>query len=138
MFRAAVVAIVCLLDAGSVLAAGGNCVSKLLNTFWSCHANFSEGISGTTCMAFSNGGQSIYFDESDTWDSGPKACTCLDSGSATSPKFNSSTSSFLCDDAGNPGAFLGKVSGKKLSAQIAYADGTSSIFTCTKQTTPCP
>ena len=81
----------------------------------------------TECWTFAQGNLSKYFDiftENTETDLDHYGCTCGATGSFKSPKFNSSSNTFECDD-GNGGRLNGTIKGKKLSGQSSNEDGSS-------------
>jgi hypothetical protein len=125
----------------SAALAGGNCQNKFVEVDgvppgFTCTVKFSNGSSMTECWTFAQGTLSKYFDiftENTETDLDHYGCACGTTGSFKSPKFNSSSNTFECDD-GNGGRLNGTIKGKKLSGQSSNEDGSSEIFSCTRNT----
>jgi len=125
----------------SAAVAGGNCQSKFVEVNgvppgFTCNVKFSDGSSMTECWSFGQGSLSKFFDiftENTDTDLDHYGCACGTTGSFKSPKFNSSSDTFECDD-GNGGRLNGTIKGKKLSGQSSNENGSSAIFSCTRNT----
>jgi len=123
----------------SAALAGGNCQNKFVAVDgvpagFTCNVKFSNGPSMTECWTFAHGSLSQFFDiftENTETDLDHYGCACGTTGSFKSPKFNSSSDTFECDD-GNGGRLNGNIKGKKLSGQSSNEDGSSEIFSCTR------
>jgi len=117
--------------------ARANCVSKVFNQAYNCDIYY-DGSNATYCIEFGEFGLSVYFDDADYFNREYLGCSCNDSGSATSPKMDSSSDEFTCTGDSLPSTFVGKVSGKKLSGQSYYENGDSAIYSCVKISGSCP
>jgi hypothetical protein len=121
--------------------AGGNCQSKFaakdgVPPGFTCNVKFSNGSSMAECWTFAQGSLSQYFDiftANSNTDLDEYGCTCGTTGSFKSPKFNRSADVFECDD-GKGGRLSGKIKGKSLRGQSSNEDGSSEIFSCTRNT----
>lgn len=123
------------LAAGSALAGGGNCQSKLVGNSYNCNFEGSNGASVSYCVEFETGGISSNFDLFLVSVSADYGCACLAKGSYNSPRFDESTNEFQCT--AEFGTQLdGKVTPKKISGQGATYEGLSFFWSCT-QTPSC-
>ena len=123
----------------ALTASAANCEAKLLNTNniddlqgYSCTVVGSDGTNTSKCIEFGKFGTSVHFDGDDSFLSEELGCTCMDSGTATAPKFDSSSSTFECAGVRFESLFIGKINGKKLTGQAALSNGTSYIYNCVK------
>jgi hypothetical protein len=85
--------------AGLALAAGSGalaqtCSSKLVSMAWDCTEHCEGGFSGPNCIDFGSFGHSAHFDMADDGVWTFLVCTCEDSGSPSSSKFDASASVF--------------------------------------------
>jgi hypothetical protein len=74
---------------------------------------------------------------------GPLACDCSATGSTTNPKFDASTTAFMCEQgtSGGGAALVGKVasSGKKIvKGALLLPAGSSYVFSCVLDPTCTP
>ncbi|MGD0673214.1 MAG: hypothetical protein ABSB13_14130 [Candidatus Binatus sp.] len=113
--------------------ASGNCQSKLVGKTYNC-TGVQEGYGslGDFTVEFETGGWSQYFDLvfSEGADYG---CSCESSGSVDSPKYDSSSSTFVCEEAATGFGITGKASGKKIKAQAVNGDGATALIFCTQE-----
>ena len=111
--------------------AGGNCQSKLVGNTYNC-TGVQEGYGslGAFTVGFETGGSSQYFDM--VFEAGADyGCSCDSSGSVAAPKYDSSSSTFECEEAVTGFGITGKVSGKKIKAQAVNGDGATALISCT-------
>ena len=101
------------------------------------HLRLHWGGGGTECLDFGSFGVSAPFDMDDVGEDGVGACICADTGSAKAPKFDSSSSTFICTLDTFPGAYVGKVSGKHVTGQSVYEGGETCRFSCTEGADGC-
>jgi hypothetical protein len=121
--------------------AGENCQAKLISdptngAAFTCNVKFSNGSTMTECWTFIHANLSQDFNiytENTEMDLDHTGCTCGATGSFKSPKFDSSPSTFECDD-GSGNRLNGKLKGKNISGQSSDDNGNSAIFSCTPNT----
>ena len=118
-------------------ANAGNCEAKLSGNDYGCTYVCTGGGGGTECLDFGSFGVSAPFDMDDVGEDGVGACICADTGSAKSPKFDSSSRTFICTLDSFPGAYVGKVSGKHVTGQSVYEGGETCRFSCTEGADGC-
>jgi len=126
-------AVVTILLTNSSSAIGGNCQGKLVGNAYDCVFEISNGTTETTCVDFETGGLSSSFDLFRGTDN--YGCACQTTGSFKSPSFDASANAFECATISGL-EITGKVAGDKLSGQGSASAGESSVFSCTKRTTP--
>jgi|SRR5580692_736207 hypothetical protein len=130
---------VCLLAGPLEGLATADCDSKLVGTSWECKFAFSNPSDDMSlCVEFGHFGLSTDFDMSVAGFSGHEGCTCVDTGSVKSPKFDAKSSNFECTEVVFPSSFLGKVGSKTLTGQYWDYTGLSGLVSCTKMSSPCP
>jgi hypothetical protein len=118
------------------------CATLLGSNLYSCNINPEGGAPFHDCYQFSPGSSGEQEDMSSPLGLGPLACDCSATGSVTNPKFDASTSAFMCEGAsfGNA-ALVGKVAsaGKKIVKGALLLDGGNSyVFSCVADPTCTP
>jgi hypothetical protein len=138
MKRVIGVAILAILSVGwHATVASADCGTKLFGTAWNCNANCGS-FTESRCMEFGNYGLSSNFDMFISGFSGNEGCTCQAAGSEKSPKFDASSSAFVCTETIFPSSFLGKVGSKNLTGQYWDWTGLQCLYACTKRSSVCP
>ncbi len=117
--------------------AGGNCEAKLSGNDYGCTFVCTGGGGDTECLDFGSFGVAAPFDMNDVGFDGVGACHCADTGSTKKPKFDSSSSRFICTIDNFAGAYVGKVSSKHVTGQSVYEREETCLFSCTKGADGC-
>lgn len=120
-----------LLADSSLALAGGNCQNKLAGNTYECSFRYSNDPNAPPyhdCLFFVTGGVSANFDV--ILDTDHSGCSCLTTGSESSPSFDASSNAWVC--VGDGLEFNGTVKGKRLSGQSIDESGDSAIYTCTQ------
>jgi hypothetical protein len=117
-------------------ANAGGCQAKLVGNNYGCSYVCTVG-SDTECLDFGSFGVAAPFDMDNVGIDGVGACICSDTGSTKAPKFNSSSSTFVCTIDSFAGAYVGKVSGKHVTGQSVYENGATCLFSCTQGADGC-
>ena len=118
--------------------ANADCQAKLSGNNYGCSFVCTGGGAPTTeCLDFGSFGVAAPFDMDNVGIDGVGACICSDTGSTKAPKFDSSSSTFVCTLDSFPGAYVGKTSGKRVTGQSMYEGGETCLFSCTKGADGC-